>query len=92
MSASDKTLTNIDLAEIKQKALKKEYTDRLVEVYEALCEKGYNPIAQIIGYILTEDPTYITTHNNARITARKMDRDELLKILLEEYIENHTQK
>lgn len=89
MLNTDKTLTNIDVAEIREQALKKEYTDKLLAVYDALCEKGYNPTAQLIGYILTEDPTYITTHNNARIVARKLDRDELLKFLIEDYIEHH---
>ena len=54
--------------------------------YEALKEKGYNPISQIVGYILTEDPTYITTYNNARNLIRRVDRFELLQILLKEYI------
>ena len=48
-------------------------------VYAALVEKGYNPINQIVGYILSEDPTYITTHNNARSLIRRIDRDELLQ-------------
>lgn len=55
-------------------------------VYEALAEKGYNPINQIVGYILSEDPTYITTHNNARSIIRKIDRDELLQELVKNYI------
>ncbi len=54
--------------------------------YDALKEKGYNPISQIVGYILTEDPTYITTYNNARNLIRRVDRFELLQILLKEYI------
>ena len=54
----------------------------LSTVYQALEEKGYNPINQIVGYILSEDPTYITNHNNARTLIRKIDRDELLQILL----------
>ena len=54
----------------------------LVQVYDALKEKGYNPISQIVGYILSEDPTYITTHNNARSLIRKIDRDELLKAMV----------
>ena len=58
----------------------------LSEVYEALKEKGYNPISQIVGYILSEDPTYITTHNNARILIRKIDRDELLQTLVREFL------
>ena len=58
----------------------------LKDVYEALVEKGYNPINQIVGYILSEDPTYITTHNNARSLIRRIDRDELLQILVKSYL------
>lgn len=58
----------------------------LREVYTALQEKGYNPISQIVGYILSEDPTYITTHNNARSLIRKIDRDELLQTLVNEFL------
>ena len=57
-------------------------------VYDALKEKGYNPISQIVGYILSEEPTYITTHNNARSLLRRVDRDELLQSLVKNYIEN----
>ena len=60
----------------------------LVAVYDALVEKGYNPINQIVGYILSEDPTYITTHNNARSLIRRLDRDELLQDLVKEYLKN----
>lgn len=60
----------------------------LVSVYDALKEKGYNPINQIVGYILSEDPTYITTHNNARHLIRKIDRDMLLQSLVKYYISN----
>ena len=56
------------------------------QVYDALKEKGYNPINQIVGYILSEDPTYITTHNNARSLIRKIDRDELLQVLVKSYL------
>ena len=59
----------------------------LTTVYEALKEKGYDPINQIVGYILSEDPTYITTHNNARALIRHIDRDELLQVLLRSYLE-----
>ena len=59
----------------------------LITVYDSLKEKGYNPISQIVGYILSEDPTYITTHNNARALIRKIDRDELLKELVSEYLD-----
>ena len=58
----------------------------LSSVYQALQEKGYNPINQIVGYILSEDPTYITNHNNARAMIRKVDRDELLQTLLRYYL------
>ena len=58
----------------------------LTEVYDALKEKGYNPINQIVGYILSEDPTYITTHNNARNLLRKIDRDTLLQSLVKYYL------
>lgn len=60
----------------------------LTEVYEAMREKGYNPINQIVGYILSEDPTYITNHNNARSLIRKIDRDELLQTLVRYYLNN----
>lgn len=58
----------------------------LKEVYEALVEKGYNPINQIVGYILSGDPTYITSHNNARNLIRKLERDELLEKMVKNYI------
>ena len=58
----------------------------LVSVYDALVEKGYNPIILIVFYILSEDPTYITTHNNARSLIRRLDRDELLQDLVKEYL------
>ena len=58
----------------------------LARVYEALREKGYNPINQIVGYILSEDPTYITNYNNARTLIRKLDRDELLQELVRQYL------
>ncbi len=58
----------------------------LATVYRALEEKGYNPINQIVGYILSEDPTYITNHNNARTLIRRIDRDELLQVLVKRYL------
>ena len=58
----------------------------LTTVYEALKEKGYNPVNQIVGYILSEDPTYITTHNNARSLIRRIDRDTLLQSLVRFYM------
>ena len=58
----------------------------LTTVYNALQEKGYNPINQIVGYILSEDPTYITNYDNARTLLRRLDRDELLQVLLKSYL------
>ena len=55
-------------------------------VFDALNEKGYNPINQIVGYLLTEDPTYITNYNNARSMICKIDRDELMQVLVREYL------
>lgn len=57
-------------------------------VYEALTEKGYDPVNQIVGYIMSGDPTYITSHNNARSMIMKVERDELVEELLTEYIKN----
>ena len=58
----------------------------LTEVYDALKEKGYNPINQLVGYILSEDPTYITTYAGARSKIRKIDRDDLLAALLKQFL------
>ena len=58
----------------------------LEQVYFALTEKGYNPVNQIVGYILSEDPTYITTYNNARNIISKIDRDDLLEALVKSYL------
>ena len=58
----------------------------LRNVFDALTEKGYNPINQIVGYLLTEDPTYITNYNNARSMICKIDRDELMQVLVREYL------
>ena len=55
-------------------------------VFDALKEKGYNPVNQIVGYLLTEDPTYITTYRNARSLIRKVDRDELLQAMVKHYL------
>ena len=60
----------------------------LTIVYEALKEKGYNPVNQIVGYPLSEDPTYITTHANARSIIRKIDRDDLLSELVRSYLDD----
>lgn len=79
----DRTMT-FSLQDDKEQSIKA----ILTAVYDALQEKGYNPINQIVGYILSEDPTYITTHNNARSLIRKLDRDELLQVLVKNYLSN----
>jgi len=58
----------------------------LQRIYAALSEKGYNPVNQIVGYLLTEDPTYITNHKDARALVRRIDRDELLNVLVKYYL------
>ena len=63
--------------------------DILVIVYEALSEKGYNPVNQIVGYIMSGDPTYITSYNSARSLIMKMERDELVEEMLKTYIEHN---
>lgn len=65
-----------------------EVKEILTAVYDALKQKGYNPINQIVGYILSEDPTYITTYDNARSLIRRIDRDELLQILVKSYLDD----
>ena len=76
--ANTEPTISFSIKEDREKELKR----TLTTVYEALLEKGYNPINQLVGYILSEDPTYITTHNNARGLIRHIDRDELLGSVL----------
>ena len=64
----------------------KKIRDQLTLVYDALTEKGYNPVNQIVGYILTEDPTYITTNRNARSIMLSMDRDDILQVLVRRFL------
>lgn len=64
-----------------------EVKNSLFTVYEALKEKGYNPINQIVGYLLSGDPAYITSHNNARSLIRKMERDEIIEELVKHYLQ-----
>ncbi|MDD6798891.1 MAG: IreB family regulatory phosphoprotein [Firmicutes bacterium] len=79
--ASDKTIT------FSIKGEKELEIRRILQtVYEALSEKGYNPLNQIVGYILSEDPTYITNYKNARALIRKVDRDEILNTLVKSYL------
>ncbi len=77
----DKTVT-FSVSDDKEEHMR----EILTQVYDALKEKGYNPINQIVGYILSEDPTYITTYNNARSLVRKIDRDELLQSMVKDYL------
>ena len=71
-----------------QKEPELQVSDVLEIVYKALKEKGYNPVNQIVGYIMSGDPTYITSHNNARSLFMKVERDELVEEVLKTYIEN----
>ena len=71
---------------IKEEEHDRERKALLHTVYDALSEKGYNPINQLVGYVLTEDPTYITNYKNARGLIRRIDRDELMAALLKEYL------
>ena len=81
MPDNNNTIT-FSLEEVREADMKR----ILLVVYDALKEKGYNPISQIVGYLLSEDPTYITTHNNARSLIRRIDRDELLKAMVRSYL------
>ena len=74
--------------------LEKDYDVReiIASVYEALTEKGYNPVNQIVGYVMSGDPTYITSHKGARSMIMKVERDELVEELLTEYIKNNNWK
>ena len=73
-----------------QKEPELQVKDVIEIVYEALKEKGYNPVNQMVGYIMSGDPTYITSHNNARSKIMKVERDELVEEVLKFYIDNHT--
>ncbi len=77
----DKTMT-FSVSDDKEREMR----ETLLTVYGALKEKGYNPVSQIVGYILSEDPTYITTHHNARSLIRRIDRDELLQAMVKNYL------
>ena len=74
--------------------LEKDYDvrDLIASVYEALTEKGYNPVNQIVGYLMSGDPTYITSHKGARSLIMRAERDEIIELFLEDYIENNLRK
>ena len=80
-------ISNTQYFRAVQEEKKMEVSQVLREVYEALTEKGYNPINQIVGYIMSGDPTYITSHKNARSLIMKVERDEILEELMRVYID-----
>ena len=80
----DKTMT-FSVSDEKEIEMKK----TLMLVYDALTKKGYNPVNQIVGYVMSGDPTYITSHNNARSLIMKVERDELVEEVLKAYIKNN---
>lgn len=82
----DKNLNNTAKFDYNMETLN-EAREIICQVYQSLKEKGYNPNNQLIGYILSGDPTYITNHNNARSLIRKIERDELLEEILNVYLE-----
>ena len=84
-------ITNTQFFKV-QKDQEYQVTDVIASVYEALMEKGYNPVSQIVGYIMSGDPTYITSHNGARSLIMRVERDEIIEVLLEEYIKNTLEK
>ncbi len=93
--ATDKTNNFEEIAAIMEDATRKfttvdgksEMKEILTSVYSSLVVKGYNPINQLVGYILSEDPTYITNYNNARQLICRIDRDELLQEMLKSYLD-----
>ena len=72
-----------------QKEQEIEVKDVIARIYEALKEKGYNPVNQIVGYVMSGDPTYITSYNGARSLIRRVERDEIIEHILEDYIKNN---
>ncbi len=85
----DKNITQYFKVQKEQDKLVKNTID---SVYLALTEKGYNPVSQIVGYIMSGDPTYITSHNGARSQIMRVERDEIIEELLRDYIEKNFQK
>lgn len=72
-----------------QKDMDFEVKDVIARIYEDLTEKGYNPVNQIVGYVMSGDPTYITSHKGARSLIMRVERDEIIEVLLEDYIQNN---
>jgi len=87
MSSMDHTMK----FDVRSEEVETSPKDVLVIVHEALKEKGYNPINQIVGYLLSGDPAYIPRHNNARNLIRKVERDELIEELVKSYLKQHNE-
>ncbi|ALS27047.1 IreB family regulatory phosphoprotein [Paenibacillus cisolokensis] len=85
MSSMDKTMK----FDVKAEGIEISSQEILLKVYDALLEKEYNPINQIVGYLLSGDPAYIPRHNNARSLIRKKERDELIEELVRSYLSRH---
>ena len=82
----DGNFTNTQKVNAYTRAAKSEVKEILTKVFNALREKGYNPVTQIVGYILSGDPTYITSHQNARMLIGKLERDELLEEIVRSFL------
>lgn len=78
----------LNVSELQKKEKREKIKGIIREVYAALKEKGYNPINQLCGYLISSDPTYITNHNNARALITQVEREDILEAITEEYIEN----
>lgn len=78
----------LNLQDLQKKERNEKVEKTIKTVYEALREKGYNPISQLTGYLLSSDPTYITAHNGARSLVTKVERDEIIEVVLEEYLKD----
>ncbi|WLR44034.1 IreB family regulatory phosphoprotein [Bacillus carboniphilus] len=85
MSSFDRTMK----FNISEEIVKTDVNEVLFTVYDALQEKGYNPINQIVGYLLSGDPAYIPRHRDARNLIRKLERDEIIEDLVKSYLNNH---
>jgi len=84
---SESTQNTQNIVPIKDNVV--DVTGIIRQVYEALTEKGYNPVSQVVGYIMSGDPTYITSYKNARSLIMKAERDEIIEVLFEDYINNN---
>ncbi|GIN38599.1 MULTISPECIES: IreB family regulatory phosphoprotein [Heyndrickxia] len=85
MSSFDKTMR----FNFSEEPFDQDVKEVLLQVYQALQEKGYNPINQIVGYLLSGDPAYIPRHNDARNIIRKLERDEMIEVLVKSYLKQH---